>query len=71
MGGLDFQLEHHLAPRLPHTVYPLVAERLNHACSERHIAVQSHATPWQAVKAHGRWLKAMGTRPKNANVPGP
>ncbi|HEY0518086.1 MAG TPA: acyl-CoA desaturase, partial [Ilumatobacteraceae bacterium] len=25
MGGLDFQVEHHLAPRLPHTVYPLVA----------------------------------------------
>ena len=34
MGGLDFQVEHHLAPRLPHTVYPLVAERLQRACSE-------------------------------------
>lgn len=63
MGGLDFQLEHHLAPRLPHTVYPLVAERLSLACAERHLTVQSHATPWQAVKAHGRWLKKMGTRP--------
>ncbi len=32
MGGLDFQVEHHLAPRLAHTVYPLVAERLSRVC---------------------------------------
>ena len=63
MGGLDFQVEHHLAPRLPHTVYPLVAERLNSACAERHLVVLSHPTPWQAVKSHGHWLKVMGARP--------
>jgi linoleoyl-CoA desaturase len=63
MGGLDFQIEHHLAPRLPHTVYPLVADRLSLACAEQHLTIRSHATPWQAVKAHGRWLKKMGTRP--------
>jgi linoleoyl-CoA desaturase len=63
MGGLDFQVEHHLAPRLPHTVYPLVAERLNRVCDQRHLTLHSHASPWQAVKAHGRWLKLMGARP--------
>jgi linoleoyl-CoA desaturase len=63
MGGLDFQVEHHLAPRLPHTVYPLVAQRLNRVCAELKLTVQSHATPWQAIKAHGRWLKLMGVRP--------
>ncbi len=63
MGGLDFQVEHHLAPRLPHTVYPLVAERLRRACTQRGLTVHSHPTPWQAVKSHARWLKAMGTRP--------
>jgi linoleoyl-CoA desaturase len=63
MGGLDFQVEHHLAPRLPHTVYPLVAERLTRVCDQRHLTLHSHASPWQAVKAHGRWLKSMGARP--------
>ena len=63
MGGLDFQVEHHLAPRLPHTVYPLVAERLNRACDECQLTVHSHATPWRAIASHARWLKAMGTRP--------
>jgi linoleoyl-CoA desaturase len=63
MGGLDYQIEHHLAPRLPHTVYPLVAKRLRRACTECHLTLHSHATPWQAVRSHARWLKAMGARP--------
>jgi linoleoyl-CoA desaturase len=63
MGGLDFQVEHHLAPRLPHTVYPLVSERLGRACAEQDLIVQSHASPWQAIKSHAKWLKLMGTRP--------
>jgi linoleoyl-CoA desaturase len=63
MGGLDYQVEHHLAPRLPHTVYPLVAERLNRVCADQHLTVHSHATPWQAIKSHARWLKLMGARP--------
>ena len=63
MGGLDFQVEHHLAPRLPHTVYPLVARRLNRACNACELTVKSHATPWRAIRSHARWLKAMGTRP--------
>ena len=63
MGGLDYQVEHHLAPRLPHTVYPLVAERLTQACDQCHLTIHSHPTPWKAVRSHARWLKMMGTRP--------
>lgn len=68
MGGLDFQVEHHLAPRLPHTVYPLVASRLRRACAERQLAVRSHASPWQAIQSHARWLQLMGTRPRPGTV---
>jgi linoleoyl-CoA desaturase len=63
MGGLDFQVEHHLAPRLPHTVYPLVAQRLVRECEQQHLTIHAHATPWRAIRSHGRWLKSMGTRP--------
>jgi len=63
MGGLDFQVEHHLAPRLPHTVYPLVAARLEAACAASGVALRAHATPWTAIRSHGRWLKRMGRRP--------
>jgi linoleoyl-CoA desaturase len=63
MGGLDFQVEHHLAPRLPHTVYPLVSRRLDRVCAQRHMAVRQFASPWQALQAHARWLRVMGVAP--------
>ena len=34
MGGLDFQIEHHLAPGLPHTIYPQLARRVRAQCPE-------------------------------------
>ena len=63
MGGLDFQVEHHLAPRLPHTVYPLVAPRLSAACATGAEPVRVHHGPATAVRAHGQWLREMGRRP--------
>ena len=36
VGGLDHQIEHHLAPRFPHTIYPLVAERFRGLPRSRH-----------------------------------
>jgi linoleoyl-CoA desaturase len=63
LGGLDFQVEHHLAPRLPHTVYPVIAARLDEACAQRHLAVRYHVSLWAALASHTRWLKTMGVRP--------
>ena len=59
VGGLDHQVEHHLAPRLPHTIYPLVAERFRHACNSHEIAYRMHPTVWSALRSHGRWLRTM------------
>ena len=63
MGGLDQQVEHHLAPRLPHTAYPLVGPRLDEACRREQLVVRSHAGTLRAIRAHGAWLRAMGRRP--------
>jgi linoleoyl-CoA desaturase len=63
MGGLDRQVEHHLAPRLPHTVYPLVATRLDRACADGPEQVRRYVGLVPAVRAHGSWLRAMGRRP--------
>jgi len=62
-GGLDHQVEHHMAPRLPHTVYPVVARRFHLLCSEAGIAVRSHITVWAALRSHTRWLVEMGQPP--------
>jgi linoleoyl-CoA desaturase len=63
MGGLDFQIEHHLAPRLPHTVYPLIAPQLQAACAERGIEYRTHSSIAEAVRSHARWLRQMGRPP--------
>jgi linoleoyl-CoA desaturase len=66
MGGLDHQIEHHLAPRLPHTIYPLVAQRLRELCADRHITYRLHPNVRGAVRAHARWLKQMGQPPTSS-----
>jgi linoleoyl-CoA desaturase len=63
MGGLHHQVEHHLAPRLPHTLYPLMARRLRAVCAERGLTYHLHPSFVAAVRSHARWLRAMGRRP--------
>jgi linoleoyl-CoA desaturase len=60
VGGLDHQIEHHLAPALPHTIYPMLGERFRRACRAHGIDHRSHRTVWAALRSHGRWLRQMG-----------
>ncbi len=60
VGGLDHQIEHHLAPRLPHTAYARVAARFQRGCRDLGITYHVHPGAWAAVRSHARWLKHMG-----------
>ena len=62
-GGLDHQIEHHLAPRLPHTIYPLIASNVREACDSNGGTYRMHRGVTHAVRAHARWLREMGRRP--------
>jgi linoleoyl-CoA desaturase len=66
MGGLDHQIEHHLAPRIPHTLYPQMAGRIQQWCAENGITYHVHRSIGSAVRAHARWVKEMGRRPAGA-----
>ena len=59
VGGLDHQIEHHLAPRLPHTLYRHTAARFRAACREHGVEYHLHPSVWSAVRSHGRWLRRM------------
>jgi linoleoyl-CoA desaturase len=59
VGGLDHQIEHHLSPRLPHTLYPKVAARFRAACKEHGITYRLHPGIVSAVRSHARWLHVM------------
>lgn len=63
MGGLDYQIEHHLAPKLPSTTLHLAAPRLEAACREHGVEYHVHRSLSAAIRSHGRWLREMGRRP--------
>ncbi len=68
MGGLDHQIEHHLAPGLPHTAFPSFAPRVQAFCAETGLTYREHPSVVAAVRSHGRWLRTMGRGPANASV---
>jgi linoleoyl-CoA desaturase len=62
-GGLAYQVEHHLAPKVPHTHYRTMARRVGAMCDANGLTRRVHASPAAAVRSHQRWLRAMGARP--------
>jgi linoleoyl-CoA desaturase len=63
MGGLDHQVEHHLAPRVPHTAYRMMSKRVRTIAAANDIQYRVHASMAAAVASHARWLKMMGRKP--------
>ncbi len=42
LGGLNFQIEHHLFPKVPHTHYPKIAEIVRRNCAKHGVRYSSH-----------------------------
>lgn len=70
VGGLNFQIEHHLFPRVCHIHYPAIAPIVEATCREYHVPYQAHPTFFAGLRSHYRWLKQMG-RPESAVAPTP
>lgn len=60
LGGLNFQIEHHLFPRICHIHYPAVARLVEETCREYGVRYTEHPSLWAGVKSHFRWLRRMG-----------
>lgn len=60
LGGLNFQVEHHLFPRVGHVHYPALAKIVQAVCAERGVTHRTKPTLWQALGGHVRYLKRMG-----------
>lgn len=71
VGGLDHQLEHHLAPRLPHTIYPLLARRFRAACDASGLRYRLHDSVCSALASHARLLKSLASAPSRVVLEGP
>lgn len=60
VGGLNFQVEHHLFPRISHTHYPKLHAIVREVCSEHGVQHREYPTVREAVLGHIRHLKNMG-----------
>ena len=71
VGGLNFQIEHHLFPRVCHIHYPRIADIVERTCAEFGVRYTVHASCLGAVRSHVRWLRRMGAHPITETISGP
>jgi len=70
LGGLNFQIEHHLFSRIGHIHYPAMAPVVREICERHGVRHHTHETLWPALVSHARWLRQMGEKP-SAVAPAP
>jgi len=68
-GGLNYQIEHHLFPKLSHTHYPAIAPIVEQVFREHGLNYRTHKTLRQALRAHWRHLVKMGLPDESAVAP--
>lgn len=59
-GGLNFQIEHHLLPRVSHVHYPKLHPVVRGVCRAHDLPYREFPTVGAALRAHYRHLRAMG-----------
>jgi len=52
IGGLNYQIEHHLFPRLPHTIYPDIAPIVRRNAEKHGVRYTAHPTLRAALRLH-------------------
>jgi len=61
LGGLNFQVEHHLFPRVCHLHYPALSRIVEATCSSHRVRYRCEPTLRSALAANLRWLRSMGS----------
>jgi linoleoyl-CoA desaturase len=60
LGGLNFQVEHHLFPRISHVHYPQLNKIVKEVCAEFGVNYREFPTMVRAVRSHLEHLKLVG-----------
>ncbi|HEX5555526.1 MAG TPA: acyl-CoA desaturase [Chitinophagaceae bacterium] len=63
LGGLNFQIEHHLFPRISHIHYRALSPLVLETCQEFNVPYIAYPTFSKAVISHMRHLRNMGRKP--------
>lgn len=60
VAGLNYQIEHHLFPKISHRHYPALAGIVRTLCAERGLRYHCHRTVWQALVSHFGFMRRVG-----------
>jgi linoleoyl-CoA desaturase len=60
VGGLNYQIEHHLFPRVCHVHYRALSAIVEGVAKKHGVPYHSIPTLWQAIRSHYRMLKRFG-----------
>lgn len=60
VGGLNFQIEHHLFPKISHIHYPAISKIIKKTCNEFNVRYIEYAKMRHAIFSHASYLKRMG-----------
>lgn len=69
LGGLNFQIEHHLFPKICHIHYRAISGIVKETIENHGLPYYENQTFLDAVMSHMRMLKKMGTPPNNSKQP--
>ncbi|MEL6823988.1 MAG: fatty acid desaturase, partial [Calditrichota bacterium] len=67
-GGLNFQIEHHLFPKVCHVHYPAISKIVEKTCKDFQVQYVSYPTFRSALKAHYEHLKLLGLPDPEVNA---
>lgn len=62
VGGLNFQVEHHLFPKISHIHYPAISKIIKRACQEYGVTYIEYPKMRLAVASHVAFLRQMGRK---------
>jgi len=62
LGGLNFQIEHHLFPRVCHVNYPAISKLVEQTCRDFGVRYGEHTSFRAGLSSHFRWLRRMGAQ---------
>lgn len=68
VGGLNYQIEHHLFPRVSHVHYPALSEIVQEKCREYRLPYNKYDTIMEALASHFRVMKMLGQKPVQAKA---
>lgn len=64
VGGLNFQIEHHLFPRVSHVHYPAISKIVMEKCKQYNLPYNKYDGMFEAIASHFRVMRMLGEKPQ-------